>query len=290
MNKFPSLNILLIIISLLLGCNSNNPQKTALLNFREYLDQLPKSELFSISKASKEYRKNFTAAAPEMKDSAFLDFRSFYYDVINSYYEIFYNNKGLLNELNANNNNDPRVKELKSTLDQNGLRISKTEGGYYIDESPVFLYSQFKNYVSRPVSEYLLIRRKELEEGFSEDSKLLISYNSLGDRITTWEKYLNDYPTSPLSAEAKFSYHLYLNSFITGLDNSPVAVDNILLPEMKKVYSDFIRKNNNLESGKIVEKFYSIVSNNNFHLTSDLDDFYKDNQIESMKEMELPTR
>lgn len=290
MNKFPSLNILLIIISLLLGCNSNNPQKTALLNFREYLDKLPKSELFSISKASKEYRKNFTAAAPEMKDSAFLDFRSFYYDVINSYYEIFYNNKGLLNELNANNNNDPRVKELKSTLDQNGLRISKTEGGYYIDESPVFLYSQFKNYVSRPVSEYLLIRRKELEEGFSEDSKLLISYNSLGDRITTWEKYLNDYPTSPLSAEAKFSYHLYLNSFITGLDNSPVAMDNILLPEMKKVYSDFIRKNNNLESGKIVEKFYSIVSNNNFHLTSDLDDFYKDNQIESMKEMELPTR
>lgn len=290
MNKFPSLNILLIIISLLLGCNSNNPPKTALLNFREYLDKLPKSELFSISKASKEYRKNFTAAAPEMKDSAFLDFRSFYYDVINSYYEIFYNNKGLLNELNANNNNDPRVKELKSTLDQNGLRISKTEGGYYIDESPVFLYSQFKNYVSRPVSEYLLIRRKELEEGFSEDSKLLISYNSLGDRITTWEKYLNDYPTSPLSAEAKFSYHLYLNSFITGLDNSPVAVDNILLPEMKKVYSDFIRKNNNLESGKIVEKFYSIVSNNNFHLTSDLDDFYKDNQIESMKEMELPTR
>lgn len=290
MNKFPSLNILLIIISLLLGCNSNNPPKTALLNFREYLDKLPKSELFSISKASKEYRKNFTAAAPEMKDSAFLDFRSFYYDVINSYYEIFYNNKGLLNELNANNNNDPRVKELKSTLDQNGLRISKTEGGYYIDESPVFLYSQFKNYVSRPVSEYLLIRRKELEEGFSEDSKLLISYNSLGDRITTWEKYLNDYPTSPLSAEAKFSYHLYLNSFITGLDNSPVAMDNILLPEMKKVYSDFIRKNNNLESGKIVEKFYSIVSNNNFHLTSDLDDFYKDNQIESMKEMELPTR
>jgi hypothetical protein len=129
-----------------------------------------------------------------------------------------------------------------------------------------------------------------LEEGFSENSKLLISFQSLGDRIITWEKYLNKYSASSLSAEAKFSYHLYLNTFITGLDNSPVTADDILLPEMKNVYSDYIQKNNNSESGKIVEKFYSIISKNNFRLTPELDDFYEENQIESMKGMEPPTR
>jgi hypothetical protein len=272
-----------------IGCN-NNSSATLLLNFREYLNKLHKNDLASISYASNEFEKKFSSAVPEMKDSAFIEFRSFYYDVINSYYEMFLNNQDLVNKLNDNKNDDSQVKQFKITLDQNGLRLSKTEGGYYIDEKPTYLYSNFKNLVSRSISEFLLIRSKELEEGFSENAKLLISFNSLGDRIITWENYLNKYPASPLSAEAKFSYHLYLNTFITGLDNSPVANEDILLPEMKKIYSDYIRKNNNMESGKIVEKFYSIVSINNFHLTPTLDDFYKENQIESMKGIEPPTR
>ena len=144
--------------------------------------------------------------------------------------------------------------------------------------------------MSHAIREFLLIRSKELEEGFSEDAKLLISYKSLGNRITRWEKYLNEYPASPLTAEAKFSYHLYLNTFITGLDNSPVTKEDIFLPEMKNVYLDYINRNNNSESGKIVEKFYTIISNNNFHLSSAPDDFYNENQIESMKGMEPPTR
>ena len=283
------LKYLLIIIPLLFGCN-NNSSKDLLLQFREYLNKLPKRELSSISQASNEFRKNFSASAPEIKDSAFIEFRSFYYDVINSYYEIFSNNQDIINKLNANNNDDPQIKKLKLALEHNGLRLSKTEGGYYIDENPNYLYVNFKNFVSPPIFEYLFIRSKELEEGFTEKAKLLISFESLGDRISTWEKYLNKYPSSPLSAEAKFSYQLYLNTFLTGLDNSPVAIDDILLPEMKNVYSDYIQKNNNFESGKIVEKFYSILSNNNFHLTSELDDFYNENQIESMKGMELPTR
>jgi|CZKP01.1.fsa_nt_gi hypothetical protein len=291
MNKPILLLFLLINIPLFIGCNhDNNSSANLSANFRVYLDKLHKSDLASISHASNEFRKRFSAADPEIRDSAFIEFRYFYYDVINSYYEIFLNNQELVNKLNDHKNDDPQVQELKMALDQNGLRLSKTEGGYYIDEKSDYLYVNFKNFVSRGLNEFLLIRSKELEEGFSEDAKLLISYKSLGERITTWEKYLNKYPSSPLSAEAKFSYHLYLNTFITGLDNSPVTVDDILLPEMKNVYSDFIQKNNNSESGKLVGKFYTIISNNNFHLTSDLDDFYKENQIESMKGMEPPTR
>jgi hypothetical protein len=291
MKKPILLLFLLINIPQFIGCNHNNNSSANLLvNFRAYLDKLHKSDLASISNASNEFRKNFSAADPEIRDSAFIEFRSFYYDVINNYYEIFLNNQELVNKLNDHKNEDPQVQQLKIALDQNGLRLSKTEGGYYIDEKPDYLYDNVNNFVSRDINEFLLIRSKELEEGFSEDARLLISYKSLGDRITTWEKYLNKYPTSPLSAEAKFSYHLYLNTFITGLDNSPVTTDDVLLPEMKNVYSDFIHKNNNSESGKIVEKFYTIISNNNFHLSSALDDFYKENQIESMKGMEPPTR
>jgi hypothetical protein len=288
-----SIFVLLLLINIMLytGCNQNsNSSANLLTNFREYLHKLNKSELASISKASNEFRKNFFAAVPEIKDTAFIEFRSFYYDVINSYYEIFWNNQDLIKKLNDHQNDDLQVQNLKIALNQNGLQLSKTEGGYYIDEKPDFLYNNFKNFVSNSIKEFLLIRSKELEEGFSEDAKLLISYKSLGDRITIWEKYLNEYPSSPLAAEAKFSYHLYLNTFITGLDNSPVTKEDIFLPEMQSVYLNYIQKNNNSESGKIVEKFYSIISKNNFHLTPTLDDFYTENQIESMKGIEAPTR
>jgi hypothetical protein len=291
MNKLIILLFVVIIIPLFISCNqTNHNSANSFIHFREFLNKLHKSDLVSISHASNELRKNFSAAAPIIRDSAFIEFRSFYYEVINSYYEIFWNNQDLINKLNDHKNDDPQVQQLKIALDQNGLRLSKTEGGYYIDEKPDYLYNNFKNFVSKAINEFLLIRSKELEEGFSENSKLLISFKSLGDRIITWEKYLNKYPASSLSAEAKFSYHLYLNTFITGLDNSPVTTDDILLPEMKNVYSDYIQKNNNFESGKIVEKFYIIISKNNFRLTPELGNFYEENQIESMKGMEPPTR
>jgi hypothetical protein len=281
-----------LIISLrLIGCNQNNNSAlNSVPHFRNYLDKLHKNELVSISKASIELKSNFSAAAPELKDSAFIIFRSFYYDVINSYYEVFWNNQDLVNKLNDHKDADPQVLNLRKSLDQNGLRLSKTEGGYYIDEKPDFLFNNFNNFTSNAINKYLSIRSKELKEGFSEDAKLIISFTSLGERILTWEKYLNDFPSSPLSAEAKFSYHLNLNTFLTGLDNSPVSSDDVLLPDMKNIYSDYFHKNSNSESGRIVEKFYAILSKNNFRLTSDLDDFYNENQIESMKGIEPPTR
>jgi hypothetical protein len=291
MNKSIILLFVLLIIPLFNGCNQNNNSSLYLLShYRGYLTKLYKSDLASISHASTELRNTFPAAEPAIKDSAFIEFRSFYYDVINSYYEIFLNNQELVKKLNDHKNNDPQVQQFNTALDQNGLRLSKTEGGYYIDEKPDYLYKNFNNFVSPAINEFLLIRSKELEEGFSEDAKLIISFKSLGDRITTWERYLNKYPASLLSAEAKFSYHLYLNTFITGLDNSPITNDDILLPEMKNIYSDYIQKNNNSESGKIVEKYYEIIAKNNFRLTPILDDFSKENQIESMKGMEPPTR
>jgi len=280
-----------IVFFQLIGCNQNNNSAlNSVSHFRKYLDKLHKNELVSISQASIELKTNFSIAAPELKDSAFIIFRSFYYDVINSYYEIFWNNQDLVNKLNDHKDADPQVLQLRKSLDQNGLRLSKIEGGYYIDEKPEYLFDNFNNFTSKAINKFLSIRSKELNEGFSEDAKLIISFNSLGERILTWEKYLNDFPSSPLSAEAKFSYHLYLNTFLTGLDNSPVSSEDVLLPEMKNIYSDYFHKNNNSESGRIVEKFYAILSKNNFRLTTDLDDFYNENQIESMKGMEPPTR
>lgn len=276
---------------LFVGCgrNSSSPS-VALLKYREYSKNLVKTDLSSISKALDKYKESFTTDPVEYRDSAFAEFRNLFYNIINNYSEIFWNNAELMKKVNEKQNDDPTVKAFKSTLETNGLRLSVTEGSYYIDEKPDFLINNFKSYVSPGVNEFLNLRSRELEQGFSEDARLLITFRQLGERIITWQNYLNKYPESPMQAEAKFSFHLYLNTFLTGLDNSPISSDEVLLPEIKQVYSEFISKYKDTESGKIVEKFYAILSKNNFHLTDDLDDFYEENQIESMKGVQPPTR
>jgi hypothetical protein len=273
------------------GCgNKNGSPETALLQYRQYSKNLIKTDLSSISKAFDKYKASFTTAPVEFRDSAFTEFRNLFYNVINNYSDIFWNNADLVKKLNEKQNDDPAVKEFKNSLENNGLRLSITEGSYYIDEKPDYLINNFKSFVSPGVYEFLNLRSKELQQGFSEDAKLLITFRELGSRIITWQNYLNKYPASPLQAEAKFSFRLYLNTFLTGLDNSPVAADDVLLPEMKQVYSEFISKNQDTESGKIVGKFYNILTKNNFRLTEELDDFYQENQIESMKGIQPPTR
>jgi len=273
------------------GCGrKNNSPDAALMQYREYSKNLAKTDLSSISKALNKYKELFTTAPLTFRDSAFTEFRNLFYNVINNYSDSFWNNADLMKKVNEKQNDDPVVKDFKSSLENNGLRLSITEGSYYIDEKPDFLINNFKIFVSPGVNEFLKIRSHELKEGFSEDAVLIITFRELGNRIITWQNYLNKYPASPLLAEAKFSYHLYLNTFLSGLDNSPIAKDDILLPEIKQVYLEFISKNKDNESGKIVEKFYDVLSKNNFRLTEDLDDFYEENQIESMKDVQPPTR
>ena len=273
------------------GCGRNGSSpKTALLNYREYSKNLVKTDLSSISKALNKYKESFTNAPVEFRDSAFAEFRNLFYNVINNYSDTFWNNAELVKKVNEKQNDDSAVKELKNSLENNGLRLSLTEGSYYIDEKPDYLIKNFKSYVSPGVIEFLNLRSQELQQGFSEDAKLLITFQQLGNRIIAWQTYLNKYPSSTMQAEAKFSYHLYLNTFLTGLDNSPISSDNVLLPEIKQVYSEFINKNKNTESSKIVEQYYTILSKNNFRLTDELDDFYQENQIESMKGIQPPTR
>jgi hypothetical protein len=291
LKKLSIITILIIVSWFYTGCSgkNNSPEKT-LLQYREYSKSLVKTDLLSISKSLYKFKELFTTAPLEFRDSAFVEFRSLFYNVINNYSEIFWNNAELMKKVNEKLNDDPMVKTFKSDLDNNGLRLSITEGSYYIDEKPDYLINNFKSYVSPGVNEFLKIRSSELMVGFSEDAALLIPFRELGGRIITWQNYINKYPSTLLLAEAKFSYHLYLNTFLSGLDNSPIAKDDVLLPEVKEVYSEFINKYRDTESGKIVEKFYNLLSGNNFRLPEDLDDFYKENQIESMTGMQPPTR
>lgn len=289
MNVKPIIFLLLSVV-LFQGCGDEKSSGDKTFNtYKEELSKFPNSDFYSISKGIIAYRDNIRNANQIMKDSAFIEFRSLYYNTINVCSENFWNNQGLISKLTSSQN-DQEVTDFKKKLQDNGLRLSITEGNYYIDEQPDFLFSTFKPYLSPATREYLELRKKELEEGFSEDAALIISFKSLGDRIITWENYMKKYPASPFLAEAKFSYQLYMNTFITGLDNYPLSTDQKLKPEIKSEYENFIAQHKDTGSGRIVGTYYHILAQQNFVLTPELNNFYQEHGIEPMQGIQPPTR
>lgn len=281
---------LMFAFLLLYGCGRKEASGDENISkYEYYLTQLSASDFYSIQKGIDNYKSYIPNSNQAVKDSAFILFRYLYYHVINVCSENFWNNHALVTKLTASAQ-DPEVTEFKNKMEANGLRLSISEGDYYIDEQPDFLLNTFKGYLSSALREYLELRKKELEEGFSENARLLISFRSLGDRIITWENYIIKYPASPLLAEAKFSYQLYLNTFITGLDNFPIAEDQKLSPQIKSEYENFIAQHKDKISGKLVENYYNILAQQNFILTPGLNDFYSENGIESMLGVQPPTR
>jgi len=226
------------------------------------------------------------------RDSAFILYRQFFYEVLIRQNELLEQNEMIVHALAENR---PDVEELnffKKKLEENGMIMLQAEGSFYIGEHQNYLYDAFSPYVSEPIKKLLDLRKDEMKKGFSEDAALLISYKEVGERVSNWEKLINEYPTLKLHQEANGYYNLYLSTFITGLANSPVFdyQTNILIPEVKEAYEDYINSNDDSKSRQIVSNYYSLLKNNNFKKTPEFGNFLHENNLQSMNGVQPPTR
>ena len=65
--------------------------------------------------------------------------------------------------------------------------------------------------------EYLKITSKENEEHYVADSGLCITLEELGDRIVTWENFLEKYPNSKLNDKVNNICNSYRRDYILGV-------------------------------------------------------------------------
>jgi hypothetical protein len=228
----------------------------------------------------------------DRRDSAFVLYRQFFYEVLMKQNEVLSQSELIAQALAEER---PQVEELeffRKKISDNGMVFLQSEGTFYIDEHHNYLFNAFSQYVSVPVNKLLELRRDEMRKGFSEDAALLISFEEVGERVRNWEQLLEQNPTLKLQEEAKNYYNLYLSTFLTGLDNSPVfdRGTNKLLPEAKQAFEDYIKKYGESPGGKIVGGYYTILQQNNFLRSADLDNFLNDNNITGMRGIQPPTR
>ncbi|EGQ78533.1 hypothetical protein HMPREF9094_2377 [Fusobacterium animalis ATCC 51191] len=122
------------------------------------------------------------------------------------------------NEDTSENFTDEEWKIANKFLNRYDLELwYLARGSCIIREVPDFYYKTFKDYVTDDYKEYLKITSNENEEHYVADSGLCITLEELGDRIVTWENFLEKYPNSKLNNKVNNICNSYRRDYILGV-------------------------------------------------------------------------
>ena len=142
------------------------------------------------------------------------------------------------NEDTSENFTDEEWKIANKFLNKYDLELwYLARGTCIIKEVPDFYYKTFKDYVTDDYKEYLKITSKENEEHYVADSGLCITLEELGDRIVTWENFLEKYPNSKLNDKVNNICNSYRRDYILGV---PSGIYDY--KESAEEYNRFIKK------------------------------------------------
>ena len=265
--------------------------KSNLESLKIYIKGLDSTKISTIPLAL-DYIK--TCISPELvsKDTVYNEFLFEFYSVANGLSDVFESKyPQLVRDLNENKST-PEIEAFIDNIGQAGLELCMTEGMYYFDVTYDYFYNNFKDRVSPSLLEYLSIRKDELKQGFSEDAGMLIGFEDLYQRVKRWEDFLAKYPTSLKSEEANYFYQTYLETLLTGMDNSRTFnfENNTLIPEVKSIYERVMQEDSISNSGRVITAYYKFLSKHSFVYNDSINVFLETFGLSSMLGIQPHTR
>lgn len=138
------------------------------------------------------------------------------------------------------------------------------EGFVEIRYKPYHYYNIFKGKVTTDYEYFLKNEAKENTVLYSADAGILISPKDLGDRVLTWEKFMIQYPKSPLFETASTLYKEYCYDYLMGKENTRTVnySDGNLETEINAEFKRFMSKNPNSRTTKTIKAFLAQVDSN----------------------------
>jgi len=280
------IKLIVIILVLFPLTTYSNQESCDLEGFEKFSASLDKSKIESVTTLSDEFKKRSVNASEDCKEALFVNFRTFYYESLNAYQE-------------AENVWDlpyPIEDDEKKTFNENvsivGWILKTTEGTYYLGEDSSWLYLNFQDFLPNTWRTYFSQRKIEIDEGFSEDAWLAISWEKLRGRIIFWEEFIKTNKNFPLSEEITYRIKLYLRTYLTGMDNSRIYDyddRNKLREEVKASYETFINENKTSQYHELINEYYLILKKNNFYTSKENWEFLRTKKINSMLGIQPPT-
>ena len=143
------------------------------------------------------------------------------------------------------------------------------EGMVTIRELPHLYYDMFKDYVTDDYKEYLKIWAKDDEKLYQADAGLLVSFEEIGERIITWENFLNQYPNSKLNVKVTALLNSYREDYLLGMENTPTRDGGYdgqpftICEENMKEFNRFMEKYPNSPTVELIKYFLENYQNDN---------------------------
>lgn len=163
--------------------------------------------------------------------------------ILENFYSIFFN------EENSQVPHDSIQKKHKLLKNAELDFFEEGEGVVSIRPHHLFYYKIFKNYITDDYKEYLALEAKDNEKLWVADAAIVISWKELGEKVLSWENFVEKYSQSDLYTDAKNTYSTYQYWFLFGLDNTSVTentdgsnMHNKIYPEIKKDMEEFVKK------------------------------------------------
>ncbi len=133
--------------------------------------------------------------------------------------------------------------ELTQRLASNGFRLFAAEGDMYPEIDNSILIKIIGGPFTRELTSYKSLMIDQ-ENRFYEDAAIIVPLDKIVDHIIAQEKFITQYPDSPLISVLKEDMANHMSILQNGLDNSPVRDydSKELNPEFKNVYNYIIQK------------------------------------------------
>jgi hypothetical protein len=260
-------------------------------SFKKYLSGLNDRDVESIPFAL-DYIKTCLPSNLKERDSVMLLFNLKFFKITNGLSDSLETRYAAVLKQMEDHPKASKPTNFVNNLNTCGIGVFQTEGNYYLDVLPDYFYNNFNNRVSPGVKQYLFIRKTELAQGFTEDAGLLISYKALYDRVKQWERFLIDFPNTVYDAEANNYYTTYLETLLSGTDNSRIFDDtkNILLPEVKTIYEKAMGDNTTPKTAKIIADYYNFLGRHGFKENDSIPAFLSEHKLSTMLAVQPDTR
>ncbi len=230
-------------------------------DYKTFLEALPKDDPASITKAIDQYRTAIVPLGTDQHAKAFLEFLEFHENVCEGVGKTFWNkpdDTAIYNDVSDNE----RVRELH----RYGLRI-RGDGcdGYYVAGIPEYIPRMFAPYLPISVRRYLEVREPETRVSYQVDAVLLIPHAQVAQRVADWDRYLKNYPDSPMRTEALVLRAQYLLDLLTGMANSPLdPATEDRAKNIRVICKDYMRANPGTYAGKLVWQQYGYLKKKGF--------------------------
>lgn len=169
------------------------------------------------------------------------------------------------------------LKQAVNKIREEGFRININDGDPELQVNPKDIVTEFQNYVSKPLMDYMLLVSKEVEEPIAEEGFIIVTWDEIAKRLAKWDSYIQENKGIIEAEIAKEKYYdPYLYIYIHGTYNTPVFKENgQLIDEAKNSFKNFIEENKDLESYKIITEYYKLLKKNKYTKNYEIENFLK---------------